>query len=196
MPWNRRTLWQSGLRILCADPLSQKLASRPFEVAKTIYPLHAAETINFSRMTSAPAMDSSASTRFASRTSVTASLRFSRAPSRVSAACSRPAIPLQMLYIFRRLHENGRQMNRQGCQWYQQSSLVELCSSLHHLNSADNCRIHGCSRDLSQQRAGIRGGEVGFHQFEGFGLQSPKHAAGFDSSVPRRLDIDVAVANH
>ena len=63
--------------------LAQELASVAFEMANQVDALHATGSAKSSRITSIPAMDSSASWRLASRTRANASDKFSRASSRV-----------------------------------------------------------------------------------------------------------------
>lgn len=67
-----------------ALPLAMKLAAMLFQMTDEIGTFQAAGRIKVSRMTSAPASESSDKSRFASKTIVTASSRFARASSRVS----------------------------------------------------------------------------------------------------------------
>src|SRR5262245_39304708 len=77
VPRHRRDLARGSIHVQrVATALAEQRASMPLEVAQEVDSPHAAVTRKRSRITSAPASDSSARRRFASRTRRTASSRF------------------------------------------------------------------------------------------------------------------------
>ena len=74
---------------------AKEAATTRFHMPDEVLPLHATVRAKGSLETLLPANDLSANSRLASKTSCTASLRFSRASSSIAPACSRPATPQQ-----------------------------------------------------------------------------------------------------
>jgi hypothetical protein len=108
MPRNRRRFTSRAVDVNgVLSTLPQELASVLFQVADQIDAFHVEGRANDSRITSEPSMACSATGRLASRARDTASLRFSRASSRVFPCVFAPWQFLNDLHIaFRHRHKH------------------------------------------------------------------------------------------